>query len=104
MEVAALENVKFWHRNLERKKGFFLNGYNKNHYPDFIICTEKNNLILLEVKGDHLNNEDSKNKNLLGKKWAEKAGEKYKYFMAFESVQVPDTYTFKTITEVIKSL
>lgn len=104
MEVAALENVKFWHRNLERKKGFFLNGYNKNHYPDFIICTEKNNLILLEVKGDHLNNEDSKNKNLLGKKWAEKAGEKYKYFMAFESVQVPDTYTFRTITEVIKSL
>lgn len=104
MEVAALENVKFWHRNLERKKGFFLNGYNKNHYPDFIICTKKNNLILLEVKGDHLNNEDSKNKNLLGKKWAEKAGEKYKYFMAFESVQVPDTYTFKTITEVIKSL
>ena len=104
MEIAALDNVVFWHRNLERGKGFMLNGFDKNHYPDFIIYTKSQNLILLETKGDYLNNEDSQMKNLLGKRWAEKSGEKYKYFMVFESVNVPDTYTAKSIINVVKEL
>lgn len=35
-DVANLENVEFWTRNLERGKGFCINGF-INHYPDFII-------------------------------------------------------------------
>ena len=104
MDIAALDNVLFWHRNLERGKGFALNGFDSNHYPDFIIYTQIGNLILIETKGDHLDNEESQAKNVLGKKWAEKAGETYKYFMVFQKKEVPETYTAKSIIEIIKGL
>lgn len=104
MEVESLENILFWHRNLERGKGFFLNGFSSNHYPDFILYTKKGNIILLETKGDVYDNDDSKDKNRLGKIWAQKAGENFKYFMVFQSKDVADTYTAKSIIEVLKRL
>jgi type III restriction enzyme len=104
MNISSLENVIFWHRNLEKGKGFALNGFSNNHYPDFIIYTRKNNLILLETKADYLDNDDSTSKNILGKKWAEKAGENFKYFMVFESKEVPETYTAQSIIEIIRML
>lgn len=104
MDVASLENVVFWHRNLERGKGFHLNGFNNNHYPDFIIYTKKGNLILLETKGDVYDNDDSRNKNILGKTWAEKCGDKFKYFMVFEAKNVENTYTAHSVIEVLKGL
>ncbi len=104
MNIASLDNVLFWHRNLEKGKGFALNGFQNNHYPDFIIYTKNNNLILLETKGDVYDNDDSRAKNLLGKKWAEKAGDNYKYFMVFESKDVPNTYTAQSIIDVVKML
>ncbi len=104
MNLASLENVLFWHRNLEKGKGFALNGFDNNHYPDFIIFTRKKNLILIETKGDHLDNEDSKAKNVLGKKWAEKAGDNFKYFMVFQTKEVPNTYTAQSITDIVKML
>jgi type III restriction enzyme len=104
LEIASLENVEFWHRNLERGKGFYLNGFSSNHYPDFIIYTKKGNVIIIETKGDVYDNDDSSDKNKLGKIWAEKAGLGYKYFMVFQSKNVVDTYTSKTIIEVLKRL
>lgn len=104
MNIAALDNVLFWHRNLEKGKGFALNGFDSNHYPVFIIYTKRNNLILIETKGDHLDNEESRAKNQLGKKWAEKAGENFKYFMVFQKKEVPDTYTAQSIIEIVKML
>jgi type III restriction enzyme len=104
MNIAALDNVLFWHRNLEKGKGFALNGFDSHHYPDFIVYTKRNNLILIETKGDHLDNEESRAKNQLGKKWAEKAGENFKYFMVFQKKEVPDTYTAQSIIEIVKML
>lgn len=104
MNIASLDNVMFWHRNLEKGKGFALNGFENNHFPDFIIYTRKDNLILLETKGDHLDNDDSRAKNELGKKWAEKAGEKFKYFMVFQKKEVPGTYTAQSIIDIVKML
>ncbi|MCU4158265.1 DEAD/DEAH box helicase family protein [Carboxylicivirga sp. A043] len=104
MDIASLENVLFWHRNLEKGKGFALNGFKNDHYPDFIIYTQNGNLILIETKGDHLDNDDSRSKNLLGKKWAEKSGDNYKYFMVFETKDVPDTYTAQSIIDVVRML
>ncbi|MBN1988503.1 MAG: type III restriction endonuclease subunit R, partial [Bacteroidales bacterium] len=103
MNIASLENVLFWHRNIERR-GFALNGFESNHYPDFIIFTRNGNLILIETKGDHLDNDESRAKNLLGKKWAEKAGDNFKYFMVFQKKEVPDTYTAQSITEIVRML
>lgn len=104
MTIATMDNVVFWHRNLTRGKGFFINGYYRDHYPDFIIYTKKGNIVLIETKGDHLDNDDSKDKNKLGKIWAEKSGEKYKYFMVFQTKNVEDCYTANTIIEVLKRL
>jgi len=104
MDVAALENVVFWHRNLDRGKGFHLNGFSKNHYPDFIIYTNKGTIILLETKGDFLDSPYTAAKNSLGKTWAQKCGSTYKYFMVFESKNVQDTYTARSIIEVLKGL
>jgi len=103
MNIASLENVLFWHRNIE-KRGFALNGFESNHYPDFIIFTRNGNLILIETKGDYLDNDESRAKNLLGKKWAEKAGDNFKYFMVFQKKEVPGTYTAQSITEIIRML
>lgn len=104
MEIASLENVKFWHKNLSRGKGFYINGFESNHYPDFIIQTHKGNLILIETKGDHLDNDESKRKRELGRVWAEKAGNSFKYFMVFESKQVEDAFTPQRIIEVLSNL
>lgn len=103
MEIAALPNVVFWHRNLERGKGFYLNGFT-NHYPDFIVYTSKGSIIVIETKGDDRDNDDSRDKNRLGKIWAEKAGNNYKYFMVFQTKEVQDTYTAKGIIDVLKRL
>lgn len=97
-------NVEFWHRNMNRGKGFFINGYSKNHYPDFIIYTTRGSIILVEIKGDHLVNEDTREKNRLGKKWAEVSGNNFKYLMVFEKQNVEDCYDEGNIGEVLKKL
>lgn len=104
LEIASLENVKFWHRNLERGKGFALNGFSSNHYPDFIIYTHKGNKILLETKGDDRDNDDSRDKNTLGKTWEKLAGSNYKYFMVFQTKKVQNTYTASSVIDVLKGL
>lgn len=104
MDVASLENVVFWHRNLERGKGFRINGFANNHYPDFIIYTTKGNIVLIETKGDVYDNDDSRYKNKLGKRWAEKCGDNFKYFMVFETKNVENAYTANSVIEVLKGL
>ena len=105
MDVASLDNVLFWHRNSDNKdKGFYLNGFSNNHYPDFILYTQKGNLVLVETKGDFLDNDESKAKNILGKKWAEKSGDNYKYFMVFENKNVDGCYTAKNVLDIISAL
>ena len=105
MDIASQENILFWHRNsVTKDKGFYLNGFSNNHYPDFILYTKNQNIILVETKGDFLDNDESKSKNILGKKWAEKAGENFKYFMVFENKNVEGCYTAKKFLEIIRAL
>lgn len=86
--VANMENVEFWTRNRE-KKDFCINGF-INHYPDFIIKTKNGKVVLLETKGDHL---DAEKKIKLGKKWAEKAGNEYRYCLVYKTRMVEGAYT-----------
>ncbi len=81
--AASLDNVRWWHRNRERKD-FCINGF-INHYPDFLIMMKSGVLLLVETKGDDRDNSDSKMKLDLGKDWEAKAGsDKYGYFMVFD--------------------
>ncbi len=82
--VASLDNVRWWHRNRERKD-FCINGF-INHYPDFLVMMKSGMLLLVETKGDDRDNSDSKMKLSLGKTWEAKAGSnRYGYFMVFET-------------------
>ncbi|GAA4461663.1 DEAD/DEAH box helicase family protein [Nibrella saemangeumensis] len=103
-ELAALPNVVFWHRNLERSKGFAINGFKSNHYPDFVLYTQKGTIIVLETKGDDRDNSDSAAKNRLGRTWAERAGKNYKYFMVFETKRLDDTHTIAEVKDLVGRL
>ena len=82
--VASLDNVRWWHRNRERKD-FCINGF-INHYPDFLVMMKSGVLLLVETKGDDRDNSDSRRKLSLGKTWEAKAGsDRYGYFMVFDT-------------------
>ena len=83
-DIANLESVQWWHRNLSRGKGFRINGF-LNHYPDFIVKTKAGKIIALETKGDDRDNGDSELKLKLGKLWGAKAGRDYRYTMVFDN-------------------
>jgi type III restriction enzyme len=82
-ELDNMPNIKWWHRNMSRT-GFNINGY-VNAYPDIIAMTESSYILMIEPKGDHLENSDSTRKARIGSVWANKAGEKYRYYMVFEN-------------------
>ena len=102
-EIVSLGNIKWWHRNKDIKPGFCINAF-INHYPDFIICTENGNIIMVEVKGDDRTNDDSKTKLKLGSKWADKAGDKYFYFMVFENSKIEGSSLIDEFIDTIKEL
>lgn len=102
-EIVSLDNIKWWHRNKDMKPGFCINAF-INHYPDFIICSENENIIMVEVKGDDRTNDDSKTKLKLGSKWADKAGDKYFYFMVFENSKIEGSLLVGEFIDTIKEL
>jgi type III restriction enzyme len=108
--VADLENIVWWHRNLERGKGFLLNGF-INHYPDFIVLSQSKNIIVVETKGDDRDNSDSKDKLKLGKIWesqanqiAHETGYRYHYMMVFENNPIDGAYTTGDVLKLIEAL
>lgn len=102
--VVALDNVKWWHRIIE-KKDFVLNGF-INHYPDFMIMTASGKLVLVEYKGDDRDNSDSERKLKLGRSWAAQAGVNYRYFMVFKNREfgIDGAYTMDRFMEVMREL
>lgn len=87
------------------RKGFVVNGF-VNHYPDFIVMTEKGKIVLIETKGDHLDNEQNRKKLTLSRKWQEKAGEPFRYYMVFPE-KAPDldgAYAFDRFLEMLGKL
>jgi type III restriction enzyme len=81
VELTALPNVRWWHRNIARQ-GFAINGFIK-HYPDILIMTQSGKLICAETKGEHLKNDDSREKIALGQAWSSHAGSQFRYYMVF---------------------
>jgi len=101
--IANDDNVLFWHRNQERGKGFFINGF-INHYPDFIVKLKSGHVLLIETKGDDRDNSDSERKLELGKMWANKAGQLYRYYMVFDKKAMEGAITIKELLNIISKL
>lgn len=104
--IVGLDNIKWWHRIMERKPGeFVINGF-INHYPDFLVMTKSSVLMLIEAKGDHFWNDDSKAKLRLGRKWQAQSGTNYRYFMVFKDKIVTEdgAYTLDEFVGMVRGL
>jgi type III restriction enzyme len=103
--LADAENVTWWTRNPPNAlAGFRLNGPLAGHFPDFIACTEKGKILLIESKGDDRNNEDSAYKRRLGAAWATAAGPGYKYYMVFDKLEVAGAQRLGTFGGLLAEL
>lgn len=104
MELSSLNNIKWWHRNMARK-GFAINGA-VNAYPDLMVKTESGKLLIIETKGDQLENSESREKAETGAKWAEMAGRMYKYYMVFETKNpgYNGAYSYEEFMRIVKEL
>ena len=100
--IAEHPNVLFWHRNRDRNE-FGINGF-INHYPDFIVRMKSGITLLIETKGDHLDNTENEEKRWLGNKWADLASDTFKYFMVFQSKEVDGAITLKTLLQLLDEL
>lgn len=103
-ELSALDNIKWWHRNISRL-GFCINGP-INAYPDLIVMTVSGKILLVETKGDHLDNAESEQKARIGHEWDEECSKQFRYFMVFDKKQpaYPGAYSFDRFMEIVKGL
>lgn len=101
-KIADLDNVLFWHRNVEHS-GFRINGF-INHYPDFIVVTKGGKVIMVEAKGDDRQNPDSEAKLILGEAWANAAGTQYRYFMVFDNKPLAGAKTLNNFISILAQL
>jgi len=102
--LSALKNIKWWHRNISRL-GFQING-STHAYPDIIAMTTSGKILMIETKGDHLDNDESKAKAKIGHQWDTLAGSKFRYFMVFQtkSPDYPGAYSYDRFMEIVKEL
>ena len=63
-------------------------------------------MLMVETKGDHLDNDESKEKAKIGDQWAKLAGKQYKYYMVFETKQpdYPGAYSLERFMEIVQGL
>ena len=104
MELTALPNVRWWHRNIARH-GFCINGF-INHYPDIMVKTNSGKIVFVETKGEHLKNDDSRDKIALGDAWRHAAGSQYRYYMVFRDGEnlLPGAVSMSQFLETMKAL
>lgn len=103
-ELSALDNVKWWHRNIARR-GFAINGH-VTAYPDLIVRMQSGKTLLVETKGDHLDNAESMEKAQAGAQWAGLAGRLYRYYMVFQTKKpgYAGAYSYDEFMEIVKDL
>ena len=104
VELTALPNVRWWHRNIARQD-FAINGFIK-HYPDILIMTQSGKFICAETKGEHLKNDDSREKIALGQAWRTAAGKNFRYYMVFENEEnlLPGAVSMSQFIDTVKAL
>ena len=75
-----------------------------NHYPDFILVTKTNKVIIIETKGSDRDNLDSAAKLRLGMVWDKISGSKYKYMMVFDKNAIEGAYNLEKAISLIKQM
>jgi len=103
-ELSNMPNIKWWHRNISGR-GFKINGF-ENTYPDIIAMTQSGKILVIEPKGDHLDNANSKQKVKLGRIWQNQAGVDYRYYMVFrdKDLDISGAFRFDKFLEIVRGL
>ena len=70
------------------------------------IMTKSGKLVLVEYKGDDRDNSDSERKLKLGRKWQDKSGDDYRYFMVFKNrdFEIDGAYILDDFIRVMREL
>ena len=104
MELTALPNVRWWHRNIARQD-FAINGFIK-HYPGILITAQSGKLICAETKGEHLKDDDRQEKIAFGPAWRTAAGKDFRYYMVLESEEnlLPGAASMSQFIDTVKAL
>lgn len=89
IEIDIMPEVKYWVRNIEHHPmAFNLPTSTDKFYPDFIALLNDGRLYAIEYKGaDRISNDDSKEKDNIGKLWAEKSNGKCLFKMVTSEKQ-----------------
>ncbi|OOO64645.1 hypothetical protein BS638_10365 [Clostridium tepidum] len=83
--IDSMPEVKYWIRNLEKQPrySFWLQTSTDKFYPDFIALLNDGRILVVEYKGEPWSQtDDSDEKNIIGKVWAEKSKGKCLFIMA----------------------
>jgi type III restriction enzyme len=82
MQIDLLEKVEFWVRNLVHPTQFWLPTLTGRTYPDFVAKLRDGRIFVIEYKGgDRVTNEDSRQKEQIGRLWAKASDGKALYLM-----------------------
>ena len=98
----ALPEVECWVRNIDRNSqySFWLQTSSDKFYPDFIAKLTNGKYLVLEYKGEQLDNKDTEEKTKLGKMWASLSDD-VEYATVFKSGE----FDYKVVVkELIKKL
>ena len=68
--------------------------------------TKNGKVILIETKGDHLENTETKQKLVLGRAWQNAAGAPFRYYMVFQSkdLKLDGAVQLDKFVELLKDL
>ena len=68
--------------------------------------TASGKILIIETKGDHLDNDESKAKAKIGQQWDMLSGNRYRYFMVFQSKapDYPGAYSYDRFMEIVAAL
>ncbi len=89
IEIDSMHEVKSWVRNLERQAeaAFWLPTSTDKFYPDFVAELNDGRILVVEYKGgDRISNDDSKEKNTIGRVWAAASDRRCVFVMVTDAV------------------
>lgn len=96
------QKVKFWVRNLEKDvRAFRLPISTGWFYPDFVAMLSDGRILVVEYKGAHLEGAKTDEKDMIGKCWQDKSGEKGLFLMAWKDSDGRNVY--EQIEDIIKT-
>lgn len=83
--IDNLSQITTWIKNIsgDSKNSFWLQTSTDKFYPDFIVKLNNGKIIVIEYKGSHLKNDDTKEKEIIGKVWAS-LNDDYEFLMVFK--------------------